>query len=312
MQHKWWSFLFGAVMTAAALLFVIAPFAGWWLPKNVSSYGGGVDMLFYVILAVTGFFFILTEGILVYNMCKYVGGNPGDKALYVHGNHRLEVFWTIVPAGILIVLAFVQIKTWADIKYQSSMPAPQQILEVSARQFEWRMRYATEDQLNKMVTEWGVDRDSKKLSQGWSESPHSDDLHVVNEVHVWKDANVRVYLKTKDVLHSFYLPNLRLKQDAVPGKTIPVWFRVTEANTAQDAKTGQWVDGVHYDAQGAVVKDAQGELVKSSDQIWDLACAELCGWGHYKMQGRLYVHPSKEDYLKWLASVQTEQGRSKP
>lgn len=311
MQHKWWSFLFGAVMTAAVLIFVVAPFVGWWLPKNVSSYGGGVDMLFYLILAITGFFFILTEAILVYNMCKFAGGVPGEKAHYVHGNHRLEVFWTIVPAVVLLLIAFLQIKTWADIKYQSTMPEPDQLIEVSARQFEWRMRYATADNLSSMVTSWKVDRDSKRLSSSWSEAPHSDDIHVVNEIHVWKGANVRVYLKTKDVLHSFYLPNLRLKQDAVPGKTIPVWFRVTEANTVYDESTQQWVDGVHYDGE-TVVKDAQGNLVKSSEQIWDLACAELCGWGHYKMQGRLYVHPSQKDYLKWLARTVQEQSKNKP
>lgn len=303
-MHKWWSFLFGAVMVAAVLLFVVAPIAGWWLPKNVSTYGGGVDMLFYLILAITGIFFILTEAILVYNICKFGGGKPEDKAYYVHGNHQLEVFWTIVPAAILLLIAFLQIRTWADIKYQSSMPPPDQIVEVSARQFEWRMRYPTDDQLNSMVTSWKVDRkEGNQASSSWSESPHFDDIHVVNELHVWKGANVRIYLKTKDVLHSFYLPNLRLKQDALPGKTIPVWFNVTEANTAKDA-SGKWVDGGGIDP-------ATGKH-KNPELVWDLACAELCGWGHYKMQGRLYVHETEEDFRAWLKSAQETQKQNKP
>lgn len=303
-MHKWWSFLFGAVMTAAVLIFVVAPFANWWMPRNVSTYGGGVDALFYLILAITGFFFILTEGILVYNMCRYAEV-PGEKAYYVHGNHRLEVFWTIVPAVILLLIAFLQIKVWADIKYQSSMPSPEHIIEVSARQFEWRVRYPAAGQMRDMANEWNVGRaDGAKMSHSWSEAPHADDIHVVNEIHCWKNSPVRVYLKTRDVLHSFYLPNLRLKQDALPGKTIPVWFNVTESNTVKDAKTGKWIDGGGID-------ETTGKH-KTPELVWDLACAELCGWGHYKMAGRLYVHETKDDYLDWLKQAEANEKQNKP
>jgi len=92
---------------------------------------------------------------------------------------------------------------------------------------------------------------------------------------------VRMFLKTKDVLHSFFLPNLRIKQDALPGKTIPVFFDATEANVKWDS-TKTKLESV------------------GKDKDWELACAELCGWGHYKMRGRLYVHETKEDYLHWL------------
>jgi cytochrome c oxidase subunit 2 len=88
------------------------------------------------------------------------------------------------------------------------------------------------------------------------------------------------------VLHSFFLPNLRLKQDAVPGKVIPVWFVATVAN-------GEWRDGKWvYD------KDD-----KERDMVWELACAELCGWGHYKMRGFLFVHKNRASYDRWLADA---------
>jgi cytochrome c oxidase subunit II len=298
--HKWWSILFGVVMAAAALLFLVSPFMGWWLPKNVSSFGGQVDGLYYLILAITGFFFILTEAILVYNIYRF--GEPGRRAHYVHGNHTLEVLWTVVPAAILLLIALLQVRTWEDIKYQSRMPEPDQVLEVSARQFEWRMRYPASQQLDLITKTWRANKQEPALAREWSREAHADDLHVVNGLHTWKDANVRIYLTTRDVLHSFYLPNLRLKQDALPGKTIPVWFRATDWNTMYDKESKTWVYGVD---------SATGKSNEPS-QAWDLACAELCGWGHYKMQGRLYVHATYDDFRKWFDEALKEQSRTQP
>jgi cytochrome c oxidase subunit 2 len=289
-QQKWWGILFGAVMAACAALFVISPMVGWWLPKNVSTFGGEVDGLFYLILGITGFFFILTEAILVYNLCKFSHRPAGEKAQYVHGNHKLEVFWTAIPAAILLLIAFLQINTWEKIKYRSRMPEPNQVFEVSARQFEWRVRYPTMENMEGMASEWKSKQGEPESAKSWSKEPHLDDIHVVNEIHTWKGANVRLYLTTKDVLHSFYLPNLRLKQDAVPGKMIPVWFNVTESNW--DESKNAWRTEPDYQ--------------------WDLVCAELCGWGHYKMIGRLYVHKDKADYERWLQEAKEAQDKTKP
>ena len=70
-MQKFWSILFGGTMLGALLLFVVAPFVGWWLPKNVATFGGGIDGLYYLILAITGFFFVLTEAILVIALWNY-------------------------------------------------------------------------------------------------------------------------------------------------------------------------------------------------------------------------------------------------
>jgi cytochrome c oxidase subunit 2 len=318
--QKWWSFLFGAVMLAAVLLFVIAPFAGWWLPKNVSTYGPKVDRLFYLILAITGFFFILVESLLVYFMYTYAG-QPGrrehefghhyaEKRVFwtsffksiarpvtavIHDQHRLELFWTAVPAAILLYIAIAQIGTWEEIKYQSRMPRPNQKpqqMEVSARQFEWRIRYPSPERMADMDA-------NPDAARSFAGPPHQDDVWVVNEVHTWQGQQVLVHLRTRDVIHSFYLPNLRLKQDALPGKTIPVWFEVKEANTIPQGD--RWVDGVD---------PSTGK--QDPTMVWELACAELCGWGHYKMLGRLYVHQDRNDFLAWLRHAQSEQNLSQP
>ncbi len=288
---KGWSLLFGAVLLACFLSLVISPYMGWWLPKNVASFGGDIDFLFYIILALTGFFFVLTESILVYVMWKYTH-NPNRRAEYVHGNHRLEVLWTVVPAGILLYIAFAQIPAWAHMKsaeptswfvygrFKVDNKAPDQVVEVTARQWEWRMRYSDPANLAPLN------------AREWADNPESDDLHDVNSLHTWKDANVRVYLHTLDVIHSFFLPNLRLKQDALPGRTIVIWFRPIDSNCTFDETTGR------------VKLDPAKE--------WEIACAELCGPRHYAMRGHFYVHESREDYLKWLEYTKKAQNSAVP
>jgi cytochrome c oxidase subunit 2 len=267
------------------------------------SFGPDVDGLFYVILAVTGFFFFLTEGLLVYAMWKYVA-RPGEKSTYTHGSHKLEVAWTIVPALILLFIAFAQVRAWSDIKYQSRMPVPDQVFELTARQFEWRFRYPTMSgqpkkpgQTEQMLDGWKEGQETAAAVE-WQQHPHADDTHVVNEVHTWKGARVRFYLKSRDVIHSFFLPNMRIKQDALPGKVIPVWFDTkgdgAEANCHFDEDKKTWV------------------LDEDKAKHAELACAELCGWGHYKMRGMVYIHKDQADYMKWLEDASEEERRTKP
>jgi cytochrome c oxidase subunit II len=288
--HRFWSILFGAVLGVCGVISLLSPLFGWKLPENAASYGPRVDNLFHLILAITAVAFVLTEVILVLALWRF-GAQPGSKSPYVHGHHKLEMIWTAVPAAILLFIAFAQVSAWADIKYQSRMPDPHHIFEVSARQFEWRFRYPAADQLEIMTQKWKDDHG--KAAADWEKRPQADDVHVVNEVRIWKDAKVRMYLKTKDVLHSFFLPNLRIKQDALPGKTIPVFFDATEANVKWNAEKQQ------FESMG-------------KEKDWELACAELCGWGHYKMRGRLYVYETKEDYLRWLKMEAEKQNATKP
>ncbi len=283
-MQKWWGIFFGVVLLATFVLWLISPAMGWWLPANVSTFGPDVDYLFYVILAITGFFFLLVEALLVYAMYRWAY-RPGQRSVYVHGNHRLELAWTIVPALILLFIAFAQVRAWERIKYLSRFPHPDQIVQVNARQWEWRLRYPED------AGRFGQQQDpDQKAAHRWADVPQFDDLHLTNELHTWKGANVKIFLKTQDVLHSLYLPNLRLKQDAVPGKTIPVWFNATESNTEFDPATGL--------------------CSEPKDQGWEIACAELCGTRHYAMRGRLYVHKDRADFDAWLKhTLQLQRSR---
>ncbi len=270
-MQKLWAVFFGVVLSAIFALCVVAPFVGWWMPQNISSFGGDVDNLFYVILWVTGGAFVLTEALLVWFMWRYAY-HPQRKAAFVHGNHRLEFVWTVVTAAILVYIAFAQVNVWERIKYQGLMPEPDQIVTVTARQWEWRLRYPAD------VTKTDAE------GRAWAEAPEIDDVRIQNELHTWPGAKVRIYLKTQDVIHSFGLPNLRLMQDALPGKTIPMWFQVNkgESNT-------EW-DGLAFRCSEP----------DDPARRWEIACKELCGGGHYRMRGRIYVHRDYNDFKQWL------------
>jgi cytochrome c oxidase subunit 2 len=307
--QKGWSIFFGVVLMATFLIWFVAPFFGWWLPEDVSTFGGDVDDLFYVILGFTAFFFVLTEVILVYGMWRFAHGNA-EKAHYTHGNHRLELIWTAVPAAILLFIAFAQVSTWGRIKYQSRMPAPDLTISVTARQWEWRIRYQNlekEDGKEQLSRRFHYEKNAAReevaakqlAARAWAENPEIDDIHLPNELHCWvhtKEApcHVKVYLRTVDVIHSFTLPNLRLKQDTLPGKTIPMWFQATRANTEFDPVTGRCREPDNK-------RDA-----------WEIACQELCGGRHYAMRGRFYVHKSREDYQAWLKHASEQQQSHEP
>jgi cytochrome c oxidase subunit 2 len=316
--NKFWALVFAVVIAACGASFFIAPAMGWWLPEGKSAHSWEVDKLFYVILIITGIFFFLTEAILVGFMFFYSGSSTPKpprasgwpsalKPLegVLHDSHRIEMAWTLVPALILLYIAFAQIGTWESVKYQKNAPdfgskddkgnyvVPLKV-DVSARQFEWRIRYPRPQRVRDWTSPANANSQQVRADfSSFERNPQPDDVHDVNELHLWKDNPVVVYLTTRDVIHSFNIPIMRVKQDALPGKVIPVWFKATESNTAFDEKTQTWVD-----------RRPGGKATEDKTYRWDIPCAELCGWGHYRMIGRVYVHETREDFLNWLEAAE--------
>jgi cytochrome c oxidase subunit 2 len=216
----------------------------WLMPETVSTFGPAIDSLYYVILWITGIVFFATEITLVYFLVKY-RHKEGRKAEYIVGNNKAEVIWTVTPFVIVMGLALYSKGLWDEIRDPSLIPADAYTIDVIAKQFEWNATYPGPD---------------GQLGTG-------DDFVVRNDLHIPVDQAVRVNLQAEDVIHSFFLPEFRVKQDAVPGMNTPVWFEAT--------RTGEFT----------------------------LACAELCGLGHYRMKGSITVH-SQADFDAWLAGQQ--------
>jgi len=213
-----------------------------WFPENVSTYGGEIDSMISLIYYVTLAWFFLTMGALLLFLFLY-RRREGRRASYIRGERWGEVGWVFALVLIVLVLDFwIDFRgasVWAKVK--SHMPPTELTIQVTAKQFNWEVLYPGPD--GKFGTE--------------------DDRPFENELHVPVGKPVRVVLKSKDVIHSFFSPNLRLKQDMVPGRAIPAWFEAT--------KPGKY----------------------------ELACAELCGFGHSGMKGWLYVHTAGE-YEQWV------------
>ncbi len=154
------------------------------------------------------------------------------------------------------------------------------------------MRYPS----SKRFEEWMSSKDKVEADfKSFAKMEQKDDVHVVNELHVIKENPVVVHLSTRDVIHSFNLPHLRVKQDALPGKMIPLWFTPTKSNVELNPSLGTYVDGINP-------KNGKHD----DHYIWDLPCAELCGWGHYRMVGRLYVHKDAQEFLDWLQKAEAQ------
>jgi cytochrome c oxidase subunit 2 len=208
-----------------------------WLPENVSTYGTQIDFMYEVIYWVTAVTFVLVAVAMIIFLVKY-RHRAGRRAIYTHGNTTAEIVWTVVPAVIMVTLTAMSVPIWARIKME--VPPTDLKIKVLAKQFNWEIHYPGPD--GKLGTE--------------------DDIKFDNEIHVPVGKPVELLLASKDVIHSVFLPNLRFKQDTVPGREIRAWFEAT--------KPGKY----------------------------EMPCAELCGFGHSGMKGWLYVH-TPEEYAKW-------------
>jgi cytochrome c oxidase subunit 2 len=214
----------------------------WWLPPAASTFAGPIDGLFLAILIITGIALVIVEVGLLWFVVKY-RGRPGRKAFYTHGSTRAEVIWSAIPAVTVVALGIASNHYWVEIKGRGSVPANAYPVIVHGKQFEWQVTYAGPD----------------------GQLGTADDFTVRNQLHVPVNQPVLVHLSSEDVIHSFFVPEFRLKQDAVPGMDIRVWFQAT--------KTGEY----------------------------EIGCAELCGMGHYKMRARVFVH-TPEELNAWLAA----------
>jgi cytochrome c oxidase subunit 2 len=212
-----------------------------WFPKNISTFGGEIDSVFWLIFYITGIGFILSEAIIVYSIIRH-RRREGRKAAFISGEKISEFAWVLVPVVIVLLLDLgidlAGSKAWSKAKGEA--PAGDVQVQVSGKQFNWNFTYPGPDGA------FGT----------------ADDLTLENELHVPVNKQVRLALQAEDVIHSFFVPVLRLKQDCIPGREIPAWFEATE--------TGEY----------------------------EIACAELCGYGHYTMRGFLYVH-AQEEYDQW-------------
>jgi len=250
--------LFLVIMTGITVYLFLAKI--WWFPPTITEFGKQIDAQFHRTLVITGVVFVLAQLGLALAIFKF--RDQGQKATFFEGNSTMEFVWTLATVIMFVGLGLYGEHAWAEAHFQGEAPGALEV-EVTGQQFVWNFRYAGPD------GKWGATKpELVSASSGNplgldSKDPASKDdvVSPVMEVPVGRD--VELIIRTQDVTHSFYVRELRLKQDAVPGLTIHMHFNATVP--------GQY----------------------------EIACAELCGLGHYKMRSFLNV-VSQDEYDKWM------------
>jgi cytochrome c oxidase subunit II len=243
----------------------------WWLPAGMAAAAPAIDNQFTRTFIAMGVVFVLAQVALGYFAWRYRERPQSQQATYSHGNIKLEVLWTALTAVLFIGLNLTGSSIWAAERFEPPKAGAIPI-EVTGMQFAWYFRYPGADAKFGKTDPKQIDPSAGNeaaigLDTG---DPASKDDVVTGTMYVPVNREVDLTLRAIDVIHSFFVPSLRFKQDAVPGLAIHMHFTPTQV----------------------------GE--------YEIACAELCGLGHYKMHGMLHV-VSQQDYDKWLAEREREK-----
>lgn len=252
-------------ITVASVLWLRS--AGGAMPPRISDAARAVDSQLFLTLAVIGVAFVLAQGLLGWFIWRYRAQGT-RRARYVHGNDTLELGAAILVGGAFITLAVLGQRVWAQLHLETPDPNAL-VVEVTGEQFAWNVRYPGPDGVFGRTDREHMDPGTNPLGLRDDDPAGGDDIVSINTMAVPVGRTIEVQLGSKDVLHSFFVPALRIKQDTVPGLRIPLRFRATQTGT------------------------------------FEVPCAELCGLGHYRMKGTLRVlEPTEFD--SWLAEQGAE------
>ncbi len=243
----------------------------WWLPAGASALAPTIDRQFSHTYLIMGIVFVAAQVTLGLFAWKYRDRGAASKVEYSHGNTTLELLWTALTAILFIGLNLVGSPIWAAERFEPARAGSVSV-EVTGMQFAWYFRYPGAD------GKYGATDPKLMDPSAGSEAavgldtadPAAKDDVVTGTMVLPVDREVDLTLRAVDVIHSFFVPAFRFKQDAVPGLAIHMHFTPTQVGD------------------------------------YEIACAELCGLGHYKMHGMVKV-VSQADFDKWLAAREAEK-----
>ena len=254
----------------SVLLFVSGK---WWFPTAISDHAPALDRQFMITIVVVGLSFTAAQIGLGWMVWKYRDtGKSGDRALYTHGSNRLEMLWTVITAFVFIALGVMGQSVWASLRLHDA-PAGSYSVGVVAQQFQWNFHYAGKDNKFGRTDPSLIDDSALNFVGLDSSDPSAADDAVTAALAIPVNRPVELRLRAKDVIHNFWVPQLRFKQDLVPGMEIKVHFTAN--------KVGKY----------------------------ELACAELCGQLHFKMKSYMLVLPEEE--IQALQGLPQDQFQAK-
>ncbi|GHE67859.1 MULTISPECIES: cytochrome c oxidase subunit II [Roseivirga] len=240
-------------------------------PPVASEHGELTDKLFWRTMWITGIVFVVTNILLFVFSYKY-RYNKNKRALFYPHNNKLEYLWTGVPAIVLTWLVISGWMAWDGI--MSEAPEESEQIEIMGYQFAWSIRYGGMDnqvgdydyRLIDAINTHGVD---------FSDRANFDDF-MSNSLVIPKGKPVLLKIRARDVLHSVFIPHMRVKMDAVPGMPTQFWFVANKTTEEMRVEEG------------------------NPDFNYELACTEICGEGHFSMS-KIVTVLEPEEYEKWKA-----------
>jgi len=259
--------------------------------EAASEHGSSVDMMFAITLFFTGIVFVITHIALFWFAYKY-RYNPNRKAIFNAHDNRLEIIWTIVPAIVMTILVVYGLDAWNTVMADVGPDEDYIEIEATGMQFAWMIRYPGEDgELG--ARDYRRITGSNPLGQIWTDDANLDDFQPTDIV-LPVDKKVRVRITARDVLHNFYLPHFRVKMDAVPG--MPTYFVFTPTKTTEEYR-----EELKKYSEYRVPADPEDPNGPEKWEVFDyeLACAELCGNGHFSMRKVVRI-VTDEEYEAWL------------
>jgi cytochrome c oxidase subunit II len=243
----------------------------WWLPVGAAAAAPWIDHQFTLTFILMGIVFVAAQAGLGLFVWQYRDRGAASKVDYSHGNTKLEVLWTGLTAVLFVGLNLMGSHVWASERFEPAKPGAVQ-LEATGLQFAWYFRYPGPDGKYGRTKPELIDASAggdAAVGLDTTDPAAKDDI-VSGTMYLPVNREVDLTLRAQDVIHSLFIPNMRFKQDAVPGLLIHMHFTPVQ--------TGDY----------------------------EIACAELCGLGHYKMHGMLKV-VSQEDFDKWIAQREAEK-----
>ncbi|MEQ1732173.1 MAG: cytochrome c oxidase subunit II [Bacteroidia bacterium] len=246
------------------------------LPVSASEHGVITDWLMDVNMVIIFIPFVLTHIFLAYFSWKYAG-KEGQKAVFYSHNNKIEMIWTVVPAIVLTVIIAYGIKSWNTI---TTLPTDgMQEIELYAQQFNWTARYAGAD--NKLgPNNYMKIEGANELGILMDSVASQDDKIVKGELHIPVGVPVNFKMRSRDVIHSAYMPHFRAQMNCVPGMSTQMHFTPTITTAEMQTK------------------------LKNPKFKYVLLCAKICGSSHWNMQMDIVVDTPAE-YKKWLAEQKT-------
>jgi len=262
----------GSAATAALLALILLILVGstlyifikkvWWFPVSITTLGNEIDHQFALTLLITGIVFVLSQVGLAWVIWQY--RERGRAVKFSRGNNTMEVIWTLATFVMFVGLGVMAKNAWAQVHFRQAAADALQV-RVIAQQFAWNFQYSGKDgAFGRTIPDLVSASTGNPIGLDSNDKNATDDI-VVPILVVPVNHEVQLILRSQDVIHSFYIRELRLKQDLVPGMEIPIHFTANQI----------------------------GE--------YELACAELCGLGHYRMHSCMQV-VSDADYQAWIAN----------